>query len=384
MNRRAMAGDAEGGDGGGTRSYFIRVREHGRAGEEDGRTTDAAPAGSSRHESDRVPPGGAAFGGVTSSNACHDALVSARDPSDGRVDRDAYVRIVNELSGDAFASFRYSEEGGGWGMYPATEFNHLPPLLRNEFYTQACGGPFIICDAFLYAGGADAGSDPSRDAQQEAYLSRLCLGVERAIDEAMQEPAVTGRPTAEPTASPTTEQPTASPAVVLTAAVPLSSQVVVSEAGDTPASGGFADGRGPPSGKVAYAATRNLTSFLIATLVTIMVCLAAFVTYTRRRVLRRMRRELEDDAAKMKGKKERRRRGRRRRTGEEEEENSGVIHDVESQTSQDNTAAGSAEFSEMEGHDCDSNCIREEEREVGVSGIGARTQEGATKVQPVV
>ncbi|EJK43653.1 hypothetical protein THAOC_37882 [Thalassiosira oceanica] len=359
-----MAGDAEGGDGGGTRSYFIRVREHGRAGEEDGRTTDAAPAGSSRHESDRVPPGGAAFGGVTSSNACRDALVSCRDPSDGRLDRDAYVRFVNELSGDAFTSFQYDESGGST--------------------RKRGGGPFIICDAFLYAGGADAGSDPSRDAQQEAYLSRLCLGVERAIDEAMQEPAVTGRPTAEPTASPTTEQPTASPAVVLTAAVPLSSQVVVSEAGDTPASGGFADGRGPPSGKVAYAATRNLTSFLIATLVTIMVCLAAFVTYTRRRVLRRMRRELEDDAAKMKGKKERRRRGRRRRTGEEEEENSGVIHDVESQTSQDNTAAGSAEFSEMEGHDCDSNCIREEEREVGVSGIGARTQEGATKVQPVV
>ncbi|EJK67708.1 hypothetical protein THAOC_11224, partial [Thalassiosira oceanica] len=243
-------------------------------------------------------------------------------------------------------------------------------------------GAFIICDAFLYAGGADAGSDPSPDAQQEAYLSRLCLGVKRAIDEAMQEPAVTGKPSAEPTASPvteqptasptteqptaspTTEQPTASPAVVLTAAVTLSSQVVVSEAGVTPASGGFADGRGPPSGEVASAATRNLTSFLIATLVTTMACLAAFVTYKRRRVLRRMRRELEDDAAKMKRKKERRRRRRRRRTGEEEEEISGVIHDVESQTSQDNTAVGSAEFSEMEGDDCDSNCIREEESEV--------------------
>lgn len=346
----------------------MRVREHGRAGE-DGRT-NAAPAGSSRRDSDRVPPGGATFGGVTSSNACRDALVSARDPSDGRLGRDAYVRFVNELSGDAFESFQYSEEGGGWGMHPATKFNHLPPLLRNEFYTQACGGAFIICDASLYAGGGDAGSDPSSDARQEAYLSRLCLGVERAIDEAMPEPAVpvSGRPSAEPTASPTTEQPTASPAVVLTAAVPLSSQVVVSEADDTPASGGFANGRGPPSGEVASAATRNLTSFLIATLVTSMACLAVFVAYTRRRVLRRMRRELEDDAAKMKGKKERRRRRRRwRRTGEVEEENSGVIHDVESQTSQDNTAAGSAEFSEMEGDDCDSNCIREEEREVGVS-----------------
>ncbi|EJK60634.1 hypothetical protein THAOC_18973, partial [Thalassiosira oceanica] len=160
---------------------------------------------------------GLSFGGVTSTNECYDALVSARDPTLGRLDRDAYVTFVNELSGDAFTAFRYDEEGG-WGMYPATEFGQLPPAVRGEFYRHACGGAFVICDsAYLYADGADTGRDPSPDAQQEVYLYQVCLGVEGAIEEARPEPAVpatTGRPSAEPTARPTaaaTERPTASP-----------------------------------------------------------------------------------------------------------------------------------------------------------------------------
>ena len=175
---------------------------------------------------------GLSFGGVTSTNACYDALVSARSASDGnRLDRDAYVSFVNELSDGAFTSFQYNELEGGWGMYPATEFNQLPPLLRNAFYRHACGGAFIICDAaYLYADGADTGRDPAPDAQQEVYLFQVCLGVESAIDEAMPPPTApaTKKPSAEPTASPTTGRPTASPAVVQTVTVPLSFQVVVS------------------------------------------------------------------------------------------------------------------------------------------------------------
>ena len=377
-----------GGGDGGTRSYLMRVRENDRTGEDDERDAATRTTESSRHESDHVPPGGEAendeAGGITSSNACHDALVSARDPSDGRLDRDAYVRFVNELSGGAFASFQYSDEEGAWGMYPAAEFSQLPPPLRNEFYTNACGGPFIICDAPLNAGGADAGSDPSPGAQQEAYLSRLCLGVERAIDGAMPKPTGpgTGGPSAEPTASPTTVQPTASPAVVLTATAPLRSRVAASKAGDTPASGGFTDGNDPPPGEVISSATRILTSLLVATSVTTIACLVVFVAHTRRRVLRRMRKEIEDDAAKMKEKNERRRRRRRRRAGEEEGEDSGVIRDIESQTSQDITATGSAEYNEMEGCECDFSCVREEEREVEVSDIKTRKKEGAKEQAP--
>ena len=142
---------------------------------------------------------------------------------------------------------------------------------------------------------------------------------------------------------------------------------------DTPASGGLVDGNDPPaparkvsaaSREVASAGVRHLTAFLVATTVTLVVFLAAFVTYTRRRVLRRM----GDEAAakKMKEKRKRRRRRRRkRRTGEKEEENSGVI-DIESQTSQDPTSTGSAGFSETEGDGYVFDYSREEESLVGV------------------
>ncbi|KAL7538885.1 hypothetical protein ACHAWF_006238 [Thalassiosira exigua] len=140
------------------------------------------------------------FGGVTSTDACYDALRNSRLPGEERIDKEGFVDVVNELSGDAFTAFQKGPSGD-WGNYPVTSFDQLPSELRGEFYRHACGGPLVICEsAYLYTDGVDARAQAS--AQQEVYLFQVCVGVEDAIEEAKPKPATT-KPTDAPTKAPT-------------------------------------------------------------------------------------------------------------------------------------------------------------------------------------
>lgn len=101
----------------------------------------------------------------------------------------------------------------------------MPTAIKNEFYTHACGGPFVICQAaFLYTDGT--GGNPNLDnPQQEVYLFQICQGIEEAIMVAESVntpptaptpsvptpavPAVTNKPTSPPppTYTPTNDPP---------------------------------------------------------------------------------------------------------------------------------------------------------------------------------
>ena len=101
------------------------------------------------------------------------------------IDKDGYAFLINELSNNAFTSFRYDEASDSWGYFPVITFNDLPSSIRGEFYTHACGGPYIVCDnAYLYSDGTgDSDSDETTpSAQQEIYLYQVCKGMEDAID----------------------------------------------------------------------------------------------------------------------------------------------------------------------------------------------------------
>jgi hypothetical protein len=81
---------------------------------------------------------GVFYGGATSSDGCYGALQSATPPNDNKIDKDGYVKFINELSDYAFTSFQYSEEFDEWGQYPVTTFDELPTTIKKEFYTHAC------------------------------------------------------------------------------------------------------------------------------------------------------------------------------------------------------------------------------------------------------
>lgn len=132
---------------------------------------------------------GVFYGGATSSDGCYGALQSATPPNDNKIDKDGYVKFINELSDYAFTSFQYSEEFDEWGQYPVTTFDELPTTIKKEFYTHACGGPYVICEnAFLYTDGMDGDGSTVIDPQQVVYLSAVCKGVEDAIKEAIPTP----------------------------------------------------------------------------------------------------------------------------------------------------------------------------------------------------
>ncbi|KAL7549206.1 hypothetical protein ACHAWF_012477, partial [Thalassiosira exigua] len=154
------------------------------------------------------------FGGATSTAACYDALRSSRLPGSERVDKEGYVKMVNELSDGAFTAFRKGPSGE-WGHHPVASFDQLPAAARDEFYRHACGGPHVICEeAYLYARGVDgAGEAP---AQQEVYLYQVCAGVEGAIEASKPKMVLatakpTDAPARSPTRSPTARGPTSSP-----------------------------------------------------------------------------------------------------------------------------------------------------------------------------
>jgi hypothetical protein len=61
----------------------------------------------------------------------------------------------------------------------------LPTALKEEFYTHACGGPYVICaNAYLYTNGMNGNGSTVLDPQQVVYLFEVCKGVEEAIEEA--------------------------------------------------------------------------------------------------------------------------------------------------------------------------------------------------------
>ena len=119
-------------------------------------------------------------------------------PDENVIDRQGYVGFINDMSDNAFTAFQYDEQSDEWGYFPVKEFDQLPADIRGEFYTHACGGPFVICEnAFLYTDGTAEGEVPGP--QQEVYLYQVCIGVEAAIEDAMPEEATTPPPTPGPT-----------------------------------------------------------------------------------------------------------------------------------------------------------------------------------------
>ncbi|KAL7436999.1 hypothetical protein ACHAXH_003039, partial [Discostella pseudostelligera] len=125
------------------------------------------------------------YGGATSSEGCYGALQSSTKPNENTVDKDGYVTFINTLSDNAFTSLQYNEGTGEWGQYPVTKFEELPTALKEEFYTHACGGPYVICaNAYLYTNGMNGNGSTVLDPQQVVYLFEVCKGVEEAIEEA--------------------------------------------------------------------------------------------------------------------------------------------------------------------------------------------------------
>eukprot|EP00581_Thalassiosira_minuscula_P011605 CAMPEP_0183715174 /NCGR_PEP_ID=MMETSP0737-20130205/9512_1 /TAXON_ID=385413 /ORGANISM="Thalassiosira miniscula, Strain CCMP1093" /LENGTH=1373 /DNA_ID=CAMNT_0025944259 /DNA_START=219 /DNA_END=4340 /DNA_ORIENTATION=+ len=158
---------------------------------------------------------GLTVGGVTSTAKCYTALQNARESlTSNRVTKEGYVNFISELSNGAFTALMQNPENPAeWGMFPVTQFEQLPTLVKQEFYTHACGGPYIICtEAYLYTDGSGNGENPNP--QQTVYLFEVCLGIEEAIDESTPKPAptppVTPSPTTPDTPGPTTSQPIAS------------------------------------------------------------------------------------------------------------------------------------------------------------------------------
>lgn len=129
---------------------------------------------------------GVFFGGATaSSDGCYGALQSSTKPDENVVDKDGYVLFINKLSNNTFTSFQYNEKTGEWGQYPVTTFNELPTTIKEQFYTHACGGPYVICEnAYLYTDGMNGDGSTVLDPQQVVYLFEVCKGVEDAIEEA--------------------------------------------------------------------------------------------------------------------------------------------------------------------------------------------------------
>jgi len=133
------------------------------------------------------------------------------------VDKDGYVAFINELSNNAFTSLQYNAELNEWGQFPVKNFNDFPSVIKKEFYTHACGGPFVICEnAFLYTDGTGSDGASSLNPQQEVYLFQVCKGIEEAIKESKPvatspptTPMVTAKPTfpPPPTYTPTTVPP---------------------------------------------------------------------------------------------------------------------------------------------------------------------------------
>lgn len=146
------------------------------------------------------------------------------------VDKDGYVVFVNEMSNDAFTSFRYDDVSKKWGMLPVVEFEDLPSSIKGAFYKIACGGEYTICEeAYLYTNGIEDDTNP----QDVVYLFELCKGIEDAIKEEASDDddgdlATTTKPTKKPTRAPTTaapagrtdeprtEEPTTGPGFVVT------------------------------------------------------------------------------------------------------------------------------------------------------------------------
>ena len=165
---------------------------------------------------------GISFGGVTSTDACYSALESAAIPGENKVDKNGYVSFVNELSSDAFTSFRYNEKTDEWGMFPVVEFEELPSSIKGVFYKIACGGEYTICEeAYLYTDGIQDDTNP----QDVVYLFELCNGVEDAIAEEKGDDNVattTNGPTQTPTAeaSLTTVEPTSVPGFTISTSTP--------------------------------------------------------------------------------------------------------------------------------------------------------------------
>lgn len=125
------------------------------------------------------------YGGATSSEGCYGALQSSTKPNENTVDKDGYVTFINTLSENAFTSLQYNDETGEWGQFPVTKFEELPTALKEEFYTHACGGPYVICaNAYLYTNGMNGNGSTVLDPQQVVYLFEVCKGVEEAIEEA--------------------------------------------------------------------------------------------------------------------------------------------------------------------------------------------------------
>lgn len=182
---------------------------------------------------------GVFFGGSTaSSDGCYGALQSSTRPDENVVDKDGYVLFINKLSNNTFTSFQYNEQTGEWGQYPVTTFNELPVTIKEQFYTHACGGPYVICEnAYLYTDGMNGVGSTVLDPQQVVYLFEVCKGVEEAIEEASISatsiaptpssplPASTAMPTTISSSQPSTEDGT------FTAEIPLqlTYQAAVSE-----------------------------------------------------------------------------------------------------------------------------------------------------------
>lgn len=144
---------------------------------------------------------GISFGGVTSTDACYSALESAAIPGQNKVDKNGYVSFINELSNDAFTSFRNDETSDEWGMFPIVEFEELPSSIKGVFYKIACGGEYTICEeAYLYTDGIQDDTNP----QDVVYLFELCNGVEDAIAEEKVDDSIAGA-TNTPTQTPTLE-----------------------------------------------------------------------------------------------------------------------------------------------------------------------------------
>lgn len=170
---------------------------------------------------------GVFYGGATSSDGCYGALQSSTRPDENVIDKDGYVLFINKLSNNAFTSFQYNEKDGEWGKYPVTAFNELPTAIKEEFYTHACGGPYVICEnAFLYTDGMNGNGSTVIDPQQVVYLFEVCKGVEEAIEEAtISATSIAPTPSSLPasTSMPTTigsSSPTASDGI-FTAEIPL-------------------------------------------------------------------------------------------------------------------------------------------------------------------
>lgn len=165
---------------------------------------------------------GISFGGVTSTDACYSALKTAATPGQNKVDKNGYVTFINELSNDAFTSFRYDETSDEWGMFPVVEFEELPSSIKGVFYKIACGGEYTICEeAYLYTDGIQDDTNP----QDVVYLFELCNGVEDAIAEEKGDDNVadaTNTPTQTPTveASLTEVTPTAVPGFTVSTSTP--------------------------------------------------------------------------------------------------------------------------------------------------------------------